>query len=859
MTNLDVKSYYTFLSSTLSIKDIASFAIENSFKYASLIDINNMHGYMEFYKTCIANSIKPIIGWETSYNNNKIILIAKNNDGLKKIINYASVCQSFQEIIFDFDNNDIIYISDSESLSNSNDNIFNYNDIACRPIYYKNSDDSINYHAVSAVKNQLKTTIDQLQSLDNTSFLMSGSEIQNKYTKYQIDNLLKIIDSINLVIPYDNSIKIKFNTEKYKNIDSNSLLEGLTKESLKIKFNNSVPKNYYERLVYELDIIKKLSFSDYFLIVWDFVKFAKKNNILVGPGRGSAAGSIVSYLLKITDVDPIKYDLIFERFLNPSRTSMPDIDVDISDIKRDLVFNHILELYGPNKIAQIVTFQRIKLKMAIRDIGRVLSINPEDIDLMSKAVPFMFDKNLDEAIKASSKLSKYYDKYPSFFNIVKRIIDFPRQTGIHAAGVIITDKEITEYIPILRTEGSYNITQIEAHHLEEMGLVKFDILSLRSLSIITDVITYINKTKNTKINLKSIPLNDPNIYASLAKGLSLGIFQLESDGMRRILSSIGVKEFEDIVSTTSLYRPGPQQQISDFINRKKGKTSYKSISKEYDQIVEKTHGILLYQEQVIKALSVMSGMDYSKADILRRAISKKDIKKIDNLKEDFINGGMNKGYSKAVLNNVYSIIEEFANYGFNRSHAVAYSVISYWMAYLKFNYPIEFMSILMSYSQGDKSKIRNYFSECNLMNIQVLPVSINHSNFFFKSSQDSKGVYIPFTMIKGLGAVMAQKIVKERKDSGNFIDIYDFIYRMKKNSIPSKIIFLIIQSSSNQDISFNLKSLLNCFDKVDEFHSIFSNDYNSFCSELKSIVNKNDFEDYTSKEKNDMIKKALDI
>jgi DNA polymerase III subunit alpha len=858
MTNLDVKSYYSFLSSTLSIKDIISFAIENGFSHASLIDINNMHGYMEFYKTCIANSLKPIIGWQTNFMESNIILIAKNHDGLRKIISYASICQEYEKIEFDFQDPDIIYISNSEKISNSNSNIYNYSEIACNPVYYRNKQDSINYHAILAIKNQEKTNIDYLEKQDNSQHLLKKDEIEEKFSKLQISNLTKLIDSINLVIPYDNSIKIKFNTDNYKKIDSHELLEALTKQSLKIKFSNSIPKQYYDRLLYELEVIKKLSFSDYFLIVWDFVKFAKKSNILVGPGRGSAAGSLVSYLLKITDVDPIKYDLIFERFLNPSRTSMPDIDVDISDSKRDLVLNHILELYGPNKIAQIVTFQRIKLKMAIRDIGRVLSINPDDIDGMSKSVPFMFDRDLEAAIKASPKLAKYYDKYPSFFMIVKRIIDFPRQTGIHAAGIIITDHEITNYIPIMRTEGSYNITQIEAHHLEEMGLVKFDILSLRSLTIITDVISYIAKKRNTIIDLKKIPLNDSNIYASLAKGLSLGIFQLESDGMRRILSSIGTTEFEDIVSTTSLYRPGPQQQISDFISRKKGKTTYKSISREYDEIVNKTHGILLYQEQVIKALSVMSGMDYSKADILRRAISKKDMRKIEMLKDDFLSGGQSKGYSKNVLNNVFLIIEEFANYGFNRSHAVAYSIISYWMAYLKFNYPIEFMSILMSYSQADKAKIRNYFAECNLMKINVFPVSINNSTFFFKSSDDNTGVYIPFTMIKGLGAVMAEKIVYERKTNGPFEDIIDFIFRMKSNSIPTKIIYSIVQASASDNNQINLKALLENFDKVDEFYKVFSNDSKQFCKEMNEIVKK-ESDDYTKEQKNELLKKVLDI
>jgi DNA polymerase-3 subunit alpha len=461
-------------------------------------------------------------------------------------------------------------------------------------------------------------------------------------------------------------------------VSSKILLQTKCRDGLKQRLNSSsAPSSYIERLKKELGIIDQMHFNDYFLVVQDYVNFAKRNGILVGPGRGSAAGSLVAYVLGITDIDPIEHDLIFERFLNPSRQTLPDIDIDFMDNRRNEIIEYLYERYGASHVAHIVTFQRIKAKMSIRDAGRVLGIDLPIVNNISKLISMEYDLDLKGAIADNKQIASFANKYEELFDIANKLLNLPRQVGLHAAGVIITGTQTDDVIPTQGSTDGINSTQYSMEYLEPLGLIKMDILGLVNLTTINETLKLIKKNYSIDIDLSKIDLHDKTVFTQLTKGDTVGIFQLESPGMRKLIVKIKPTSIEDISITSALFRPGPQKNIPDYLKNKADPQSINYLNNDFKEVLASTYNIIIYQEQVIEIVQRVAGFTLAEADLFRRAISKKNADKLGQLKKQFITGGIKNQYSESELNKIFDFIYEFANYGFNHSHSLAYSYVSY--------------------------------------------------------------------------------------------------------------------------------------------------------------------------------------
>ena len=567
-------------------------------------------------------------------------------------------------------------------------------------------------------------------------------------------------------------------------------------ESLKTKGLEN-DQTYIDRLNYELDVICQMGYEDYFLVVQDYVNFAKDNDILVGPGRGSAAGSLISYLLGITAIDPIKFGLQFERFLNLDRKTMPDIDVDFMDTRRDEVVEYCRRKYGENKVANIITFQTILAKQALRDIGRIYDIPNHDIDLLSKSIT---DNRLSlrSAYKTLPAFKKIVDSDKYFLEIVSlasKIEGLIRQSGVHAAGVILNNDPIEKAMPISLDLSDNYISQYEMHYLEEQGFLKMDFLGLRNLSVISRCVDLVNEKHGTKILDKhNLPYDDPKVYELISSCRTMGVFQLESSGMKRAIREIKPSCFNDVVAVLALFRPGPMESIPIYAKRKEGKQVVTYISNDLEDILKDTYGIIVYQEQINQIATKMAGFTPGEADTFRRAISKKKVELLESLEKRFIDGATAKGYSYKESKNVYDHILKFANYGFNKSHSVGYALIACQMAYLKVFYPLEFyVAILENSSVASDTKFNEYVSEMKASNIKMLPPNINTSSLTFSIFEDS--ILFPLGAIKGINDILVNKIIEERKKKP-FVDFYEFVMRMEPLGLSENQLEKLIDSGA---------------------------------------------------------------
>lgn len=547
-------------------------------------------------------------------------------------------------------------------------------------------------------------------------------------------------------------------------------------------------KELAERLDYELGIINEMGFVGYFLIVWDFVKWAKDNGIVVGPGRGSAAGAIVAYALDITEIDPLKYSLLFERFLNPARVSMPDIDLDFDDNRRDEVIDYVAQKYGRDRVAQICTFGTLAARAAVKDVGRVLGVSFADMNHFAKLIPEKPGTKLNEALEQSSELVEAIESSDTYKQVMDNALKLEgavRHVSVHACGVIIADESLTKYTALQHPpkDDKGIITQYEAKSLESLGLLKMDFLGLKNLTILQTTLKIIEKTKGVKIDRHEIPIDDAKAYALLSRGETTGVFQLESAGMKRYLKELKPTEFEDIIAMVSLYRPGPMEWIPDYIKGKHGKIEVKYLHPSLEPLLNKTYGIAIYQEQILQIAQEFSGFSLGEADILRRAIGKKIISELEAQKEKFIKGAVEKGYSESLAVMIFEkVIEPFAGYGFNKSHAACYAMIAYQTAYLKAHYPTQFMTALMSADRNNTDRIVIEIEEAEQMGIQVLPPDVNESLDDFTYVEDGK-IRFGLSAIKGLGNASVKHVIEARTKGDRFKNIEDFSKR-----VPSKIL-----------------------------------------------------------------------
>ena len=572
-------------------------------------------------------------------------------------------------------------------------------------------------------------------------------------------------------------------------------------------------KVYRDRIEYELSVIDTMGYNDYFLIVWDFINFAKNENIPVGPGRGSGAGSLIAYLLEITDVDSIKFDLLFERFLNIERVSMPDIDTDFCYERRDEVIEYVKRKYGSDHVAQIVTFGTMAAKAAIKDVGRVLEIPYNDVDLISKLIPKRLNITINEALEESEEIRSLYQSNVSIRQLIDtamQIEGMPRHASTHAAGVVITDRPIVDYLP-LSTNGGVVVTQYDMDTVANLGLLKFDFLALRYLTIISDTEKLIQK-HNKSFRIDQIPLDDKQTYKYISSGRTEGIFQLESGGMKQTLMKLQPETIDDIIASIALYRPGPMDSIPTYIERKhdKSKISYKSPLVE--PILKSTYGCIVYQEQVMQIFSKVAGYSYGRADIVRRAMSKKKVEELLKEREIFISGAINNGVEKQIAIELFDEMESFAKYAFNKSHAAAYAIISYRTAYLKCKYPKEYYASLITSVLSSVDKVREYIEECEKLGIKVLPPDVNFSDVNFSVEENS--VRFGLLAIKNVGRNFISSIVEERKANGKYKSFDDFLYRLKGTDMNKRQLESLIKCGAFDSFGKNRRQLMCVFEEA---------------------------------------------
>lgn len=579
--------------------------------------------------------------------------------------------------------------------------------------------------------------------------------------------------------------------------DADEYLEYLTYEGAKERYGEITPQ-IKERLDFELSTIKKMGFPGYFLIVWDLIKAAREMGVSVGPGRGSAAGSAVAYCLKITDIDPIKYDLLFERFLNPDRISMPDIDIDFDEDGREKILKWVVEKYGKDHVAHIITFGTMAPKMAIRDVARVQKLELAEADRLAKLVPerpgITFKKAYEESPELLKERESGKEKIVQTLKYAEVLEGSIRQTGIHACGIIISREKLDEYIPICTNKDSdLYVTQYDGKHIESVGMLKMDFLGLKTLSIINDAIKNIKKSKNIDIDINKIPLDDPLTFELYSKGETNGIFQFESEGMKKYLKMLKPNRFEDLIAMNALYRPGPMDYIPSFINRKHGKETIQYDLPEMEEYLKDTYGITVYQEQVMLLSQKLAGFTKGMADSLRKAMGKKIKSMMDQLKEKFIEGCKNNGHDENIALKIWSDWESFAEYAFNKSHSTCYAYISYQTAYLKAHYPAEFMAAVLSRNLSDIKKVTFFMDECRRMGINVLVPDINESDARFTVNSDGN-IRFGLAAIKDVGEAAVECIINEREKNGPFKDIYDFFERINLSTVNKRCLEALVKA-----------------------------------------------------------------
>ena len=795
---------YSILSSLIKVKDLVLECKKRGYKSIGISD-NNLSYVMEFYNECIQNDIKPIIGYSFVLEGKKVYLYAKNYKG------YQNLCYiSSNEITMDTVKNNI----EGLFLVLPVDSISLYDELNVPDTYIGYTDKKIdNYKCIrfDEVRVLNKEDIEYLKYL---TYISEGKKIDEQIEeysdvylkKYELDKIEKdLFDEIYNMV----DIKIEKNDllplyNEEPGFDNDKYLENLCKKGLTKRLNNKVPVKYAERLLYELSVIKKMGFSNYFLIVWDYVKYAKKNNILVGAGRGSAVGSLVSYSLGITDIDPLKYDLFFERFLNPERITMPDIDMDFQADKREDVINYVISKYGEKRVSNIITFSTLKSRMVLRDVARIFGMENR-IDSYIK----MFDRKLSlKENLNNSDIRSIYEKdtmISRITNIAIKLENIKRGRGINAAGIIISKKDLDRYIPIV-TSDDIRICGYEKDYPEGLGLLKMDILAVDNLTFISNIL---NEIEN--VNINNIPLNDKKTLDLFDKAETDGIFQFETPSFKNILRKVKVDSFNDLVALIALDRPGAFNNINSYAKRKEGKEKVTYIHDDLKDILSSTYGIILYQEQIMQIAVKMASFTLGEADILRRAMSKKKTDLMMSEKEKFVNNSINNGYSKEVAESVFNYILPFAEYGFNKSHSVGYALISYQMAYLKANYRIFFMKNILNKNISDSYMIKTYINSCKLHNIEVIKPDINKSSNEFII--ENNRIRFSLSSIKDLGLSVSNTIMEERKES-KYKDIFNFVSRTYNKKVGREALIKLIYSGAFDLFGFNKKTLIDNLDVI---------------------------------------------
>jgi DNA polymerase III subunit alpha len=622
-------------------------------------------------------------------------------------------------------------------------------------------------------------------------------------------NTLAVAERCNLTLEFNQFHLPRYVVPSEHTLDS--YLHELAHAGLKRRYGASPGDAIEARLAHELSVIEKMGFAGYFLVVWDFIRYAREQGIAVGPGRGSSAGSLTAYSLGITNVDPIRYGLLFERFLNPERISMPDMDIDFSDDRRDEVIRYVAERYGRDRVAHIITFGTLGAKAAIRDVGRVLGMPYGDVDRIAKLVPnFPLNITLDDAQQKSLPLAEMVRSQANvkeLWEIARTLEGCTRHASVHASAVVISDEPLEEYIPLYKDPKRPElITGYAMGPIEKLGLLKMDFLGLRTLTVLANTVALIKESRGLQLDLDRLPLDDKKTYEMLSEAKTFGVFQLESSGMRDALRGLKPEQLEDLIAMVSLYRPGPMELIPDFIQRKHGRSKITYEHPAMEKFTRETYGIMVYQEQIMQIASEMAGFTMGEADILRRAMGKKDRELMAKQREKFITGCRERNTTPAKAERVWELMEKFAGYGFNKSHAAAYGLVAYQTAYFKANYPVEFMAALLTSEMGDTDKIVKYIEECRAMGIQVVPPDVNVSAVQFSVAGDT--VRFGLAAIKNVGEAAMQSILKSRSAEGTFKTLEDFCTRVDLRLVNRRVVESLIKAGAFDSLGLTRAHLL---------------------------------------------------
>ncbi len=821
---LKITTDYSLLKSTIKIDELIKFLVQKEITSCAICD-EYLYGVMEFYDQCLKNNIKPIIGLDVVINELHIYLYAKTYTGYQNLLKLNTIKSERTLALIDLEmyKKDILAIIPYEALS-----LFSEVESIVEDVFASYQNDYEKTHALLKTKNIVY--LNDIRSLkkEDTVYLDYLNMIaeDKKIKEYTLKNYeknyfnedvssidqettFKVAELLNVEIPKNGNYIPKYNPSLE---DSYSYLENLTKKGLHKRLLGSVTKVYLERLEYELSVIKKMGFVDYILIVYDYVLYAKKNNVFVGPGRGSAAGSLVCYTLGITDIDPLEYNLLFERFLNPERITMPDIDIDFENTKRATVIEYIKSRYGMDKVASIMTFATLKSKLALREIARILEFSDRSFENMLKEINagLSLRENLEKIevkniLKTNPSLQKIY-------KIALKIEGLKKNISTHAAGVVISNTTLDDLIPIIKV-GENISTGITMEYLEELGLLKMDLLAIKNLTMIANILELIKKDTGKMVQLNKINLNDKNVLNLFTKADTTGIFQFESSGMRSFLQKLKPRNFSDIVASIALYRPGPMDNIDSFIRRKEGKEKIEYLIPALEPILKETEGIIVYQEQVMQILVTVASYSYAEADLVRRAMSKKKKEIILNEENKFITQAIKNGYDKHIAKKLYDLILKFAGYGFNKSHSVSYSLIGYQMAYLKVKFPKYFLTNLLNMSIGSEVKTKEYIIEAKNHHLKIEHPDINKSTEVYQIEKES--LILPLSIIKGLNGLSIESIVQERLENGEYKDFVDFVKRIYNKNINARIIEILINAgvfekfANKATLKENVESILN--------------------------------------------------
>lgn len=870
-TPLDVKSSYSLLKSPTRISDLVTTAKERGYKALALTDENVLYGAVEFYNAAKKAGIKPILGLrlvvalnETDGTKLDLVFLAKNQRGYQHLMDLSTLQQTRkdkkipltiaqispllddlfiiippQSTVFSVLALPTSILTELANLGDDDSVLLGVNSrlddvqidtlqqlskqlslplVGTSPVDYLNANDLFASRVLQAIDAGVELKDPTIEAGRRGQHYLHSKEqvIQDYKAKGLSAAAQKTVEVATLC-----NVELQFRAPvlpHFKNqagISSQQYLRSLCIQGLKKRrvAPGKTIQQYQERLAMELKVIHEMGFDDYFLIVWDVMNFAHQQKITTDPGRGSAAGSLVAYALAITEVDPLQYDLLFERFLNPERAQMPDIDLDIPDNRRDEVLQYVHQKYGHQRVAQIITFGTLAAKQVVRDVSRVFNLPRYDMQRLIDALPHGLHVTLKDALKESQQLKNLLDDNPKFrllIQVAQQLEGLPRHYSIHAAGIVLSEQPLHEIVPLQDGSDGLLMTQFAKDTVEALGLLKMDFLGLKNLSIMDNTLQMIRQ-EDPNFDLQKINFNDPLTLQLFQQGKTEGIFQFESSGIRNVLVNLHPTNFEDIVAVNALYRPGPMENIPHFTARKAGKEKITYPAPSLEKILGSTYGILVYQEQVMQLASVMAGFTLGEADLLRRAMSKKKKATMEDMRTKFIAGATEHGYSAQVAHQVFEYIDRFANYGFNRSHAVAYSMMAFEMAYLKVHYPAAFFTALMN-AETNIEKLKRHVGDAKQFGVKISGPRINISESSFLLHDGT--VYFGFSAIKGVRRDFVAAILEERQENGKFTDLRNFITRIPERWQKQELIEPLIYSGAFDNMGYNRAEMIDALPKL---------------------------------------------